>query len=282
MAIDEERFRFKGADGVEIAGYRWRAAGKAPKAAMVVAHGAAEHALRYKEPLTPLIEAGYAIYAEDHRGHGLTASEAERGKLDAQTVIGDLARLTERARGENAGKPVIFMGHSLGSMMGQGYVLDHHGLIDAFVLSGTLDMITAFSNPRPPAAAFGDKSREKFAWLSRDVAEVDKYVADPLCGFALAPETLASFAPVAQRAGDIEEIKKLPKRLPTYLFVGDEDPINRELAFFTPLVDRYKAAGMSDVTAKVYKGGRHEMLNETNRAEVVADLLAWCDRAIAR
>ncbi len=277
MAIDEQRFRFNAADGKEIQGYRWCASAM-PKAALVVAHGAAEHAGRYKAPLTPMIEAGYAIYAEDHRGHGLTETNAaDLGKLDAATVISDLAVLMRRARDENPNAPIIFMGHSLGSMLGQGFVLDHHGLIDGFVLSGTLDMITAFSNPRPPSAPFGDKMRENFAWLTSEIAEVDKYIADPLCGFALAPETLASFAPIAARAGDLNKVKKLPPNLPIFLFVGDKDPINRDLEFFTPLVERYKAAGLRSVTARVYKDGRHEMLNETNRAEVVRELQAWCD-----
>lgn len=277
MTIEETRFRFAGADGKEIQGYRWRA-GEAPKAALVIAHGAAEHAQRYLAPLAPMIEAGYAVYSEDHRGHGLTETDkSQLGRLDAGAVIADLALLTRRARAECAGRPVIFLGHSLGSMLGQGFALDHHGLIDGLVLSGTLDMITAFSNPRPPSAPFGEKTRESFAWLSRDMGEVDKYIADPLCGFALAPETLASFAPIAARAGALDEVKKLPADLPIYLFVGDEDPINRKLEFFTPLVDRYRAAGITRVTARVYEGGRHEMLNETNREEVVRELTAWCD-----
>lgn len=282
MAIDEQRFRFRGADGKEIQGYRWRASAS-PKAALVVAHGAAEHAGRYKAPLTPMIEAGYAIYAQDHRGHGLTETDqSQLGRLDAPAVISDLALLTRRAREENPNVPVIYLGHSLGSMLGQGYVLDHHRLIDGFVLSGTLDMITAFTNPNPPAAPFGDKTRENFAWLSRDMAEVDKYIADPLCGFALAPETLPSFMPIAARAGDLNEVKKLPADLPIYLFVGDQDPINRNLQFFTPLVARYQNAGIRSVTVQVYPGGRHEMLNETNRDEVVRELMAWCDGAKKR
>lgn len=83
---------------------------------------------------------------------------------------------------------------------------------------------------------------------------------------------------MAARLKDEGEIAKIPKDLPIYVFVGDKDPINQDLALLTPLIDRYRAAGLKDLDVKIYSGGRHEMLNETNRAEVVADLLTWLTR----
>ena len=124
----------------------------------------------------------------------------------------------------------------------------------------------------------GEPPRTPFDWLSRDPAEVDAYIADPLCGFSRKETGDGAFARVAARLKDPAEIAKVRKDLPVYIFVGDKDPINQDLALLQPLVDRYREAGLTDLTVKVYPGGRHEMLNETNRAEVVADLAAWLAR----
>ena len=124
----------------------------------------------------------------------------------------------------------------------------------------------------------GAKPRTPYDWLSRDEAQVDAYIADPLCGFSRQPGSEASFARVSARLRDPSEIAKIPRGLPIYVFVGDKDPINQDLALLKPLIDRYEAAGLTDLTVKIYPGGRHEMLNETNRDEVVADLLAWLKR----
>jgi alpha-beta hydrolase superfamily lysophospholipase len=128
----------------------------------------------------------------------------------------------------------------------------------------------------------GETPRTPFDWLSRDPAQVDAYIADPLCGFSRQPGSEASFARVAARLKDPAEIAKIRKDLPTYIFVGDKDPINQDLALLKPLTDRYAAAGLSAVEVKVYAGGRHEMLNEINRDEVVADLAAWLEQTAAR
>src|SRR5205085_5599324 len=122
--------------------------------------------------------------------------------------------------------------------------------------------------------------RTDYDWLSRDEAEVDKYVADPFCGIRFAPESMASFLTLRERAPTPQALAAVKAGLPVYVFVGDADPINRRLQGLTPLIDAYRAAGL-DVTLKVYPGGRHEMLNETNRDEVVADLLAWLDGVVA-
>ena len=114
---------------------------------------------------------------------------------------------------------------------------------------------------------------------TRDEAEVDKYIADPFCGIRFAPASQASFMALRERRIDPEALAKVRRGLPVYVFVGDADPINDNLKRLSPLIDAYKAAGL-DVTLKVYPGGRHEMLNETNRAEVVADLKVWLDRTV--
>lgn len=284
MNIDERQFRFEAADGASIAAFRWAAAGVKPKAVLQIAHGMGEHARRYPGPLQPVMEAGYVLYAEDHRGHGYTAPGKEAlgdfGENGAEAVIGDIAQLTAIARAENPGLPLILLGHSLGSFFAQAYVFDHGDKIDGLALSGT----AAFGDRSGPAKRLdeigegGEKPRTPYDWLSRDEAEVDAYIADPLCGFSRQASAADSFARVAARLRDEAEIAKIPKDLPIYVFVGDKDPINQDLMLLTPLIDRYKAAGLQDVEVTIYPGGRHEMLNETNRAEVIADLLAWLER----
>jgi alpha-beta hydrolase superfamily lysophospholipase len=158
----------------------------------------------------------------------------------------------------------------MGAMFSQAWLLEHSALIDALVLSGT-----AGPSPiRPDSLNAGFAQRTPYDWLSRDEAEVDKYIADPFCGIRFTPDSQASFVALRERRLDADALATVRGGLPVYIFVGDADPINARLARLTPLVDAYKAAGL-DVTLKVYPGGRHEMLNETNRAEVVADLIGW-------
>jgi alpha-beta hydrolase superfamily lysophospholipase len=279
MAVSEHRFRYEGADGTGLAGFRWSVPGKT-KAVIQLAHGAGEHSMRYLEPLTPIVEAGYVIYAADHRGHGMTSgmkSLGDFGPGGAPAAVDDMAVLARLIREREPGLPLILFGHSMGAMFSQVWLLDHSELIDALVLSGTAG---AGGAPRPggPNAAFANP-RTDYDWLSRDEAEVDKYIADPFCGIRFKPESGASFQALRERRAGADELARVRKGLPVYVFVGDADPINDGLKRLTPLVDAYRAAGL-DVTLKVYPGGRHEMLNETNRAEVVADLRAWLDKTV--
>ena len=118
--------------------------------------------------------------------------------------------------------------------------------------------------------------RTDYDWLSRDPAEVDRYIADPFCGIQFTPDSAASFAALRERELTPEALAGVTAGLPVYVFVGDEDPINAKLERLMPLVEAYRTAGL-DVTLKVYPGGRHEMLNETNRDEVVGDLVRWLE-----
>ena len=284
MATREQTFTISAVDGAEIAGFRWVDDTVTPRAVLQVAHGMGEHARRYRTPLEPLIAAGWVIYADDHRGHGLTAAGPEAlgdfGENGAELVIEDLHRLTSLARAEHPDLPIILLGHSLGSFFAQAYVFDHSTAIDGLVLSGTAAFGDRTGPPRrlDEVELEGVTPRTAYDWLSRDPAEVDAYIADPLCGFSRKPTSAGSFARVGARLKDPAEIARIRKDLPIYIFVGDKDPVNQDLALLKPLVDRYRDARLTDVEVKVYPGGRHEMLNETNRAEVVADLTAWLER----
>jgi alpha-beta hydrolase superfamily lysophospholipase len=284
--MTNETFHFDGTDGARIAAFRWAARGPV-KAVLQISHGMGEHALRYLAPLQLLREAGIAIYAEDHRGHGRTSPDklGDFGPGGFASIVDDMAILSAIAKRENPGKKLILLGHSLGSFALQIYLVKHSALIDGAVLSGSaaLDMLP------PPDGEGGLKSfnkafepaRTPFDWLSRNPAEVDKYIADPLCGFDATPESMMSIFTAAQVMFEPEALKRIRPTLPIYLFAGDKDPLNSSLAGLTPLVERYRAAGIKDVTTDFYAGGRHEMLNETNREEVVANLSRWIARVAA-
>ena len=288
---NETVFQFEGRDGAPITAYRWPANGPV-RGVLQVAHGMGEHALRYLAPLEALRDAGITIFANDHRGHGKTAPNkaalGDFGPGGFDAVVDDMAGLTEIARHESPEKKVILLGHSMGSFAAQIYVLKHSGLIDGLVLSGSaaLDLMPVSDDPKAASLeAFNapfEPARTPFDWLSRDPREVDAYIADPLCGFTVTPASMQSIFTAAAPLFAPGALKHIRPELPIYIFSGDKDPVNGGLAWLKPLVERYRDAGIKDVTYDFYRDGRHEMLNETNRAEVVQKLGAWIDRALKR
>ncbi len=288
MTIAERKFLYDGKDGRGIFCYRWSS--DAPtRGVLQVAHGMGEHALRYLEPLTPIIEGGIVVYANDHRGHGRTAaSKDELGDFGPQgftALADDMAVLSKLIRRENPGQKIVLLGHSMGSFALQVYLLDHSRLIEGAVLSGSAagDLLAAGLGQRRSLDTIGGDSapRTPFDWLSRDESEVDKYIADPLCGFTAKDASRDSMFGAMARAADAGQMKSIRSDLPLYLFAGDKDPVNGNLAWLRPLAERYRAAGLENVQEKYYPDGRHEMLNETNRAEVVRDLAGWIHGVLA-
>ena len=124
-------------------------------------------------------------------------------------------------------------------------------------------------------------NRTEFDWLSRDPAEVDKYVADPLCGFAVSTQVWIDMLAALDRISNPRNVAKVPKGMPLYLFAGDRDPVGDAGKGVKRLRDAYKRAAVFDVRMKLYPDARHETLNETNRQEVTDDFIAWCDDVMA-
>jgi alpha-beta hydrolase superfamily lysophospholipase len=288
--MDETTLRFtsEAGDGAEITAYRWSGDGD-PRAIVVVAHGMGEHAGRYRRLAEALVDAGYVVYAPDHRGHGRTAGSADaHGNLGASgwdALVGDLGTLVGVARAEHPGIPLVAFGHSMGSFALQQYLLDHSADVEAAVLSGTtaLDVVAPAIDPTKEVdlSAFNlafAPARTDYDWLSRDEAEVDAYVDDPDCGFGLDP---AATAGMLARAGDTADVSAVRADLPIYLMSGDADPLAGGGPLVDLVADRYREAGVRDVTVVLYPQARHEILNETNRDEVTADLLSWLDRVTA-
>jgi alpha-beta hydrolase superfamily lysophospholipase len=280
-------FSYPSADGTQIAAYRWDPAGE-PRAIVQITHGMGEHAQRYGHVAQALTDAGYVVYAQDHRGHGASADPAALGDLGDggwTGLVDDIGGLSALARAEHPGVPLILLGHSMGSFAVQQYLLDHSDDTDGVVLTGTavIDLLEAALDLDQPLdlAMFNapfQPARTDFDWLSRDDVVVDAYLADPLCGFGIDPQSAKSMFVGARRLADPGQLAGLRPGLPVYIAAGELDPVNGGLALLTPLTDRLRAAGLADVTVVTYPGARHEILNETNNDEVIAALLEWADR----
>ena len=289
-------------DGLQMSRYIWKP--DSPKAILVVAHGLAEHGRRYGRLAEHFLPHGWLVHAHDHRGHGRSINAAyplgHFGDANSfELVADDVATFCDELRDEYR-LPLILLGHSAGSFMVQHLLTRRPELAHAFVLSGT--------NGRPPAiaqagrvlarverarvgkrrssavlqfASFGSfnrgfEKRTECDWLSRDPAEVDKYIEDPLCGFANSTQAWVDLLDAMPRFSAPTAQRRIPKAKPVYVFAGTEDPVGDKGAGVRRLEQAYVDAGLKQLTTKLYAGGRHEMLNETNRDEVMNDLLGWC------
>ena len=299
-------FTFTDPEGFEIFVYKWVPNPDVkPGAVVQIAHGAAEHALRYERFARFLNERGYVVYANDHRGHRKTAGRMERagicGEGGWRGILKDLKQLSDIIIGENPGLPLFFFGHSMGSMLAQGYMQNWGDQVKGVILSGTTgslgddmdgtvavaeglvqehgadtpsalfeQMFSGFNQPYEPG-------KTGFEWLSRDETEVQTYVDDPWCGFPFTNGMVVELFKGAREIWKPDNEAGIPKELPVYIFSGAEDPVGGNTESIKPLVERYGAKGMNNVTVKYYEGGRHEMLNETNRDEVHLDVLEWLE-----
>lgn len=288
MNAKEVRFSIEAQDGHHIETYAWSNTAS-PRGVIQVVHGMAEHSRRYRHVAQALVDQGYVVYASEHRGHGQSALDAGRlgdfGPRGFQALPEDMAVVTRHLRSRHPGIPLLMMAHSMGSFAAQLYLLDHSALVDAVALSGTtalemLDLRTsgwtlegANSSVENPATPVD--------WLSRDPSVPAAYIADPLCGFPLTVASLLSIFEFGNRTADMSQFGGVRKDLPLYLFTGDKDPVNNNLAWFDPLVQRLRLLGFRDLSTHVYGGARHEVLNETNRDEVISNLVAWVNRAIS-
>jgi alpha-beta hydrolase superfamily lysophospholipase len=288
--MEPDSISYRSADGHKLVGYRWAADGGQTCAGVVVlVHGMGEHLRRYDHVADALTAQGFAVYGYDHRGHGASrASNRELGSLGPNgwsALVSDLNLVIAHAKSEHPRLPIAMVAHSMGSFATQQFLLDHGADINGVALIGTtaLDLLepaldlssdldlSAFNAPFQPP-------RTEFDWLSRDESVVDAYLADPLCGFGIDAASTRDMFVGARRLADPAEMARMPRDLPMYVAVGSKDPVNGGLTLLWALVDRYRAAGLTDVTVRVYDDGRHEILNETNRAEVIDELLQWLRR----
>ncbi len=300
-------FTFRAEDGVRLLGRRWLTDDRRPRAIVQIAHGLAEHSARYARLASALNAAGYGVYANDHRGHGPSCAPADLGHFaDADgwaKCVGDLWTFNRVIAAEQPGVPIVFLGHSTGSWLGQQFVPEHSEALAGLAYSGSGKpppmvaalrllaraerlrqgkrgksrlvnslMFDALNKPFAPA-------RTKSDWLSRDPAEVDAYVADPLCGFDVTNQLAIDFLDAWPGVLSPGRLARIRKDLPIYVFSGERDPVGANIQ---GLIDALKGAGFTRLSTRIYPGARHETLNETNRDEVTADLIAWLDGIVGR
>ncbi|MGL5819910.1 MAG: lysophospholipase [Phycicoccus sp.] len=292
-------------DGTEIFTHRWLPDGPA-RGVVQIAHGMAEHSARYARLGEALAAAGYAVYANDHRGHGRTGSDDEHGWLGETGgwahVVRDLRTVTALVREENPGLPVFLLGHSMGSSLARAYAIEDSRDLAGLVLSGTagdpgalgkvgLGIARAESRARGGrhVSAVMDRlmfgqynrafapTRTGFDWLSRDRDEVDAYVADAKCGNTFTSGFFVDLVRGHAAVTDQRQVARVRRDLPVLLLAGDQDPVGARGKGVAQVRDQYLSAGLTDVTMTLYPGARHEVFNETNRDQVTADLLAWLD-----
>ena len=288
----------------ELAYYAYVPVAVLPKAVIQICHGMREYMRRYERFARELCALGYAVCGHDHLGHGETAeSEDDLGfiaeKNGAELLVDDLYAVTGRIRSDFEGVPVILLGHSMGSFIGRALVAKYTDAVDGFIISGTggpesptalgkavASLVALFRGKRYRSKlidgiAMGSYAKKmgegatRSSWLTRDEEIVKKYDNDPFCKNIF---TVGGFYDLFDLLGGVSKKSwagKLRRDLPILMISGDADPVGNYGKGVEAVYDRLCAAGLTDVTLKLYGGARHELLNEVNRDEVIADLLAW-------
>ena len=283
-----------------------------PKAVVQIAHGIAEHIDRYEDFMRFLAENSYVAVGNDHLGHGKSAATPDELGIFAEEngwnyVVEDMKKLRDQIKEQYPDLPYVFFGHSMGSFLTRTFLIKYPALYDAAILSGTghqsaalvnggylaAQLLTKKNGPRSSGQTLNDMAfgsyckrienpRTPFDWLSRDNDTVDRYIADPLCGFICKTSLYRDMMGGLKFLTDQKNINKMNRNAPVYFMSGAEDPVGD---YGKGVEKAYKAfcrAGLTDVMIRLYPGGRHEMLNELNRSEVMQDILSWLNDRIKK
>jgi len=289
-------------DGHRIRLQAWMPAGDA-RGVIQMLHGLGEHIGRYERFAHAAVARGFAVYGHDHRGHGL--SEGERGYFADDdgwyTVVEDVRIVNDHIAEAQATKPVVMLGHSMGSFIAETFAMHYGARLQGLLLSGSswpqrIQLLpgrllaklesfrvgkrgnsalinalgfSAFNRPFRPV-------RTEMDWLSRDETEVDRYVADPLCGGPFTCGLWLDFLRGLFELGSDHSLARIPADLPILITGGGADPVGGDKGM-TRLAMHYMHTMHQRVKLKIYPDGRHEMLNEINREEVTADWLDWIE-----
>lgn len=292
--------------------YEWLPeAGVDIRGVVLIVHGMAEHAGRYVGTAKALTDAGYAVFAHDHRGHGKSIHHENDVGFFApddgwNRVVKDVHQLTQHYQARYPGKPFVLLGHSMGSFMCQQLMYEHGNDYAAVILSGSngsvgflrvlgvlvtrLELLRLGERGKSALVhqmSFADfnrpfkPNRTDFDWLSRDNSVVDAYIADPRCGFRA---TVSLWHQFLIGLGEIERPSNqahIPRNLPVYIVSGALDPVSKASKGLLQLIEAYRIAGLTRVTHRFYPGARHEILNETNKEDVYRDMISWLDAQLA-
>jgi alpha-beta hydrolase superfamily lysophospholipase len=309
LAVFGEAETLKSPSGAALALRHEPARGDA-RGILLLSHGLAEHSARYAAFAARMALEGFHTYAHDHRGHGLTtAPDAPQGQFAPRggigKVIADMRAVRDHAAGRHPGLPVVLFGHSMGGLLALAFAEAHPADIDALAIwnsnlepgfAGRVAQAVLAAErmlkgsdvpsgvlPRLTFGAWGKsiaRRRTDFDWLSHDPAEVDAYVADPLCGFNVNVSLWIDIFAVTFADASAEGLARLPKALPVHLVGGAEDPATDFGRATRAFAERLKAARLEDVTTTVYPGMRHETLKESRalRDPAVDAFAGWCRR----
>ena len=281
-----------------------------PRGIVQIAHGIAEHINRYDAFARYLAENGFVVFGNDHLGHGQSINDESELGYFAETggwemAVEDMRKLHDAAAGEFPGLPYILFGHSMGSFLARTYIIYFRSGLDGVILSGTGQQPKAlvlggklmgkmevnkkgskYKSEMLNKLAFGnyndgfETTRTISDWLSRDEAEVDKYVEDPLCGYIPSAGLFYDMMCGIEFISKPRNLQRMNKNLPVYFMSGDADPVGENGKGVLRAYRSFLSAGMKDVAMKLYHGGRHEMLNELNKQEVYKDILNWIEAEI--
>ena len=279
----------------------------APRAVIQIFHGMAEHIERYDRVARELTNKGYAVAGHNHKGHGPETPDDQLGYFYAKDgwrkIVEDGHAVSEYLRKRFPGIPLILLGHSMGSFLARDYIMRYPGEPDALILSGTgwhprvlchfARVIARFAPPDKPAPlldkiAFSGNNkpfqpaRTPFDWLSRNPAEVDKYIADPRCGFVFTGRAFYDLFTGLLGLTRLEGLQHVTVSMPVCFISGDSDPVGQMSKGVLQVAQQFRDAGLKDVTVKLYHNARHELFNEMNRDEVIADLSAWLDQTVRK
>lgn len=287
--------------------YQWETDRVPLHGVVLISHGMVETAERYERLALKLNSEGYHVLAHDHYGHGRTASSIENigilQKVDFERMVDFIQTMVSHVRSEYKDLPVFILGHSMGSFILQRYMERYNQMegVKGIILSGTAGKTPGVklnqfivhglsvlfgSKKRAPLldrvnfGPFNKKfrpNRTQYDWLSRDEKEVDRYIESPFCGQIVSYGFFECLLDGLGKIHQESEMNKIRKELPIYLFSGDQDPVGKEGKSVRWLAETYQKLGIRDVSMKLYQGGRHEMLNEINRDEVMKDLLLWLE-----
>ncbi len=275
---------FTDADGVAIVYDVHPAVGDA-RGVVQLLHGVGEHAGRYGALIAALTEAGFFVYADDHRGHGRTGIRqhggpeklGRLGKGGLHAAEAAVWQLTGIITDEHPDLPLVLLGHSWGSFLAQMLVNDHPEAWDAVVLSGSALRMPGSLNAAPLNARWAADDATGLEWLSRDPAVWTSFDEDPL---TTNQPLLKLFGPIEAAKLYGRPRKNLGHDIPLLLLVGRDDPVGGPRSVHK-LADEYRTrSGLTDITTLVYPDARHEIFNELQQDEVRADILSWLDARI--
>ena len=304
--ITLEKIPFTSVAGQPLTLYLWQT--DAPcRGVIQLVHGMAEHIARYDRLARALCAAGYTVAGHSHLGHGEDAREDELGFFGRKDgwdhLVEDVHAAHEMLLKRFPGQRFAILGHSMGSFVTREYLLRYGGDLTAAVICGTgwfpgplcsvaraaaalCGVFGGWQKPAPLVDRLMSKDNNKafapartpFDWLSRDTAEVDKYMADLRCGFLFTARGYYDMFTWLKNLSRLHRLAALPGNLPVLLISGDADPIGTQGKGVNTVAQQFRDAGVRDVTVRLYPGARHELFNETNRDEITAELIDWLNR----